>query len=195
MIEVDFVTGFQANSERSPESFDTSTGIDRQLRVAIIDRVKRSNEPLAGTLIRAAEADDPDFSGCERFEMPAAGLEFRTEQSMQDSRLGANRREAASVLNIVGKGLLEVVGHFRFQLHVLGDVKSRASAQPEEIHVNVVPVQSKVVCEGSYFDVLISLLRPDHKRSHKSEHQSNRHQDTSHDHLLFGFAPLRKPLQ
>jgi len=65
-------------------------GVDGKLGVAVAERAQSALKPRRSGLRIGCEADHTNFAGNEKAEWSRPGLEFGTEQAVQNVRLGRN---------------------------------------------------------------------------------------------------------
>src|ERR1700720_3200927 len=76
VIKVNLVARFKTQADRTPESFDSSSGIHGETGVSGLNATQGSHEPCGRLLIRNAEIHEAKFTGDIGPKRSRAGLEF-----------------------------------------------------------------------------------------------------------------------
>src|ERR1700722_1861822 len=132
VVEIHFIANIQAQADRSDVAFESAAGIEDGVDVSGAEAFDGTGERIKGsrTIVEAKVHESP-FHRHERMYGKMADLEFGSEHTMEDAEVGAIDRDCASagVCESLGEHLVEIVGHFAFQLDHLVSGESQASAE------------------------------------------------------------------
>ena len=84
---------------------------------------------------------------------------------MQSSELRGHRFGSHRVPEFIGKASLEVISHFRFQLHAWAHIEGDPSAQAYEVAGWPGLTEAKIFRKNTDFNMIRVLLRHNHRGS------------------------------
>jgi hypothetical protein len=116
VVEEHIVTGFQSQADRSGEGFDTSGRIECEVSgtCAQANGIGKAGWSIGSGHTKVVESH---LAGNEDAECARAGLEFRSEKTMERPQARGHGRRADAVVEGAGVVALEIVGHLGFELH------------------------------------------------------------------------------
>src|SRR5207302_1952388 len=163
IIEENFVSRFQPQTDRSPEALKAGTRIYGQVRATIADAGNGVANRAGGYRgICSREVNKSNLTRHEKFER-AGGLELRTEQSGQRAHPGGHKLGADTIVEGTGEVAFEVIVHLGFDLREMTHIETGASAKSHKGGgVRRCRAKAEVVGEDSHLTVVIvspSLLR------------------------------------
>src|ERR1700686_1987120 len=134
--EVDFISGFQTQTNRTDVPFQTSTWINLPadiIRAQILDRTRETCQ-ARGPRIQP-EIDKSTLQRHERPDRPVAGHDFGANEPMQDFDVAVLKRDrsAARIRETFGECLLEVIAQLSLEHHTGEHLEGRASSQSHHV--------------------------------------------------------------
>src|SRR5216684_1405881 len=134
VIEVDIVAHLRTNTKWSRECLKPSPRIHREERRSV-GQAYRVDEARGRILVVDAEIVETNLARDEDAEGPGAGLELRSEKTMQRAELRIHQLRGHAIGEGSSEAALKIVRHLRFQLDAGMEVKRRPASNADEIAV------------------------------------------------------------
>src|SRR5579862_6092414 len=156
-VEVDFISGFQAQAEWTKRARDAGSRIKSGIQVRGAESEDGTREIAVRKQARAeTEIGEPGFEGCVRMDVTSGALKLGADESLGYANGCAFDASEVSVRN-VAIGFIEVktvvVGELSFQYDAGIDAVAEASTHPEIVSAGL--RNSEVVEKNAGFDVVV----------------------------------------
>src|SRR5712692_6992691 len=153
--EINFVSGLQAQTNRSKMTFHTRTRVNRAtdvVRAQVVHGVRKRSEssrPWIQPEINKAALERDEWPN-----RPVAGYDFWPKQPVKHFEAAVCHRDlAARGHAVVGESLVEIVTHFAFQ----HDVRERfvAHTSSKSCHIRVRLGETEIVSVGANLEMIL----------------------------------------